>query len=87
MTPTQQAASLALAQVNLILAETQQQANAHGRHGDALRAVRKRVQEMNTEIERLVAASEAEAVVISTKASQLESEVQKFIKLNEELAP
>lgn len=86
MTATQTAASLALAQVNLILAETQQQANANGRHGDALRAVRKRVTEMSEEVERLVAASEAEAVAISSRASQLESEVQKFIKLNEELA-
>lgn len=86
MTATQAAASLALAQVNLILAETQQQANAHARHGDALRAVRKRVLEMSEEVERLVSASEAEAVAISSRASQLESEVQKFIRLNDELA-
>jgi|GEM_PF-5705664 len=86
MTATQTAASLALAQVNLILAETQQQANAHSRYGDALRAVRKRVTEMSEEVERLVAASESEAVAISSRASQLESEVQKFIKLNEDLA-
>ena len=48
MTATQTAASLALAQVNLILAE-------------------------------------AEVIALEQRATQLESEVQKFIKLNEEL--
>lgn len=85
MTAAQTAASLALAQVNLILAEAQNQANNHARYTDSLRAIQKRAQSQTEEIDRLVNASAAEAVAISAKVVQLEAEVQKFIQFNREL--
>lgn len=86
MTATQTAASLALAQVNLILAETQQRSSANARHQDALVAIKKRLFEMGEELDRLASSAEAEGIDLEQRATQLESEVQKFIKLNEELA-
>ena len=85
MTPTQSAASLALAQVNLLLAEANQQANAHARYTESLRAIQKRADESKAEVDRLVQASAAEALAISARMTQLESDVQHFIQLNKEV--
>ncbi len=82
MTPSQTAASLALAQVNLLLAETQQQAMQSSRYMAALNAIEKRTTEAAQELARLIAEAGAEAVKISARTVSLEAEVQHFITLN-----
>lgn len=57
MTPSQTAASLALAQVNMLLAETQQQAMQSSRYMAALNAIEKRTTEAAQELARLAAAA------------------------------
>lgn len=82
MTPSQTAASLALAQVNMLLAETQQQAMQSSRYIAALNAIEKRTTETAQELTRLIAEAGAEAITISTRITTLEAEVQHFITLN-----
>ena len=82
MTPSQTTASLALAQVNLLLAETQEQARQSSRHMAALNAIEKRTTEAAQELARLIAEAGAEAITISTRITTLEAEVQHFITLN-----
>jgi len=82
MTPSQTTASLALAQVNLLLAETQQQAMQSSRYMAALNAIEKRTTEAAQELARLIAEAGAEAIAISTRITTLEAEVQHFITLN-----
>ena len=82
MTPSQTTASLALAQVNMLLAETQQQAMQSSRHMAALNAIEKRTTEAAQELSRLIAEAGAEAITISTRITTLEAEVQHFITLN-----
>ena len=85
MTASQTAASLALAQVNLILAEAQNQARNHARYTDSLRAIQKRTQDSVEEVNRLVNVAASEALTISERIVQLEAEVQKFIQFNRDL--
>jgi len=59
MTPSQTAASLALAQVNLLLAETQEQAMQSSRYMAALNAIEKRTTEAAQELARLIAEAAA----------------------------
>jgi len=82
MTPSQTTASLALAQVNLLLAETQEQAMQSSRYMAALNAIEKRTTEAAQELARLIAEAGAEAIAISTRITTLEAEVQHFITLN-----
>jgi len=82
MTPSQTAASLALAQVNLLLAETQQQALQSSRYMAALNTIEKRTTEAAQELARLIAEAGAEAITISARITTLEAEVQHFITLN-----
>ncbi len=82
MTPSQTAASLALAQVNMLLAETQQQAMQSSRYMASLNAIEKRTTESAQELTRLIAEAGAEAITISTRITTLEAEVQHFITLN-----
>ena len=82
MTPSQTTASLALAQVNLLLTETQQQALQSSRYMSALNAIEKRNTDAAQELARLIAEAGAEAITISTRITTLEAEVQHFITLN-----
>jgi len=82
MTPSQTAASLALAQVNMLFAETQEQAMQSSRYMAALNAIEKRTIEAAQELSRLIAEPGAEAITISTRITTLEAEVQHFITLN-----
>ena len=82
MTPSQTAASLALARVNMLLAETQQQAMQSSRYMAALNAIEKRTTEAAQELTRLIAEAGVEAIAISTRITTLEAEVQHFITLN-----
>lgn len=82
MTPSQTAASLALAQVNMLLAETQQQAINSSRYLAALNAIEKRNAEASEELTRLVSEAGIEATRISARITTLEAEVQHFITLN-----
>lgn len=82
MTPSQTTASLALAQVNMLLAETQQQALQSSRYMAALNTIEKRTTEAAQELSRLIAEAGAEAITISARITTLEAEVQHFITLN-----
>lgn len=76
---------LAHEQVLLLKAETDAQAIAHSRYADALRAIKKAVADTAQLVDRLELAAGSEAVAISARASQLESEVKHFEALNKAL--
>ena len=82
MDAIQQAASLALAQVNLIKAEVTQQAINHSRHFDTLQAIKKRIDDMKAEADRIIDAASTEGLTLAARVDKLETEVQHFINLN-----